>query len=116
VNEVKLNDGSQPTTNAESPAAAGGVVVVVDTEDNDDKDWVSLDEAGGNLGLPYDTNQPQTISEQIAQVSVGSALTPAISHRSPRNSLYRTSQKRQRRSHRLRSTGFVLHYRGYTWP
>ena len=112
MNEVQLNDGSQSTTNAEPSAAAGGVVVD-DTED-DDKDWVSLNEAGGNLGLPYDGNQPRSISEQIAQVSINSTLTPAIPHGSPRNSLYRTSQKRQRRSHLLRSISFVLQYRGYT--
>jgi len=68
VNEVKLNDGSQFTANVEFSAAADGIVVE-DPEDNDDKDWVSLKEVDENLGLPHDGNQPQTISEQIAQVS-----------------------------------------------
>jgi len=64
VNEVKLNDSSQSAVNVEFSAADSNV-----TEDNDDKDWVSLNEAGENLGPPHDGNQPQTISEQIAQVS-----------------------------------------------
>lgn len=64
MNEVKLNDSSQSAVNVEFSAADSNV-----TEDNDDKDWVSLNEAGENLGPPHDGNQPQTISEQIAQVS-----------------------------------------------
>lgn len=70
MNEVELNDGSQSTANV------GFSTVVDDTEDNDDKDWVSLNEAGGNLGLLHDDNQPQTISEQIVQVSIDSVFTP----------------------------------------
>jgi hypothetical protein len=67
VNEVKLNDGGQSTTNVGLGAADG--IVAEDPEDDDHKDWVSLNEAGENLGLPRDGEQPQTISEQIAQVS-----------------------------------------------
>jgi len=67
VKEVKLNDGSLPNANVELSAAADGVVVE-DPENSDDKDWVSLSGAGENLGLPRDGNQPQTISERIAQV------------------------------------------------
>jgi hypothetical protein len=68
-----LNDGSQPTASVEFTAAADGIVVE-GSEDNDDKDWISLNEVGESLGLPHDGSQPQTISEQIAQVS----LTPSI--------------------------------------
>lgn len=68
MNEVKLNNGSQSTTNVEFSATADGIVVE-DPEDPEDDDWVSLSGAGENLGLPHDINQPQTISEQIAQVS-----------------------------------------------
>jgi len=68
VNEVKLNDGGQSTANADFSAATGGIAVE-DPEDNDDKDWVSLKGVDENLGLPHDGGQPQTISEQIAQVS-----------------------------------------------
>ena len=74
MNEVKLNDGSQSTVNVEFSAATNGIVVE-DPEDNDDKDWVSLNGAGENLGLPHDGNQPQTISEQIAQVSISNTYS-----------------------------------------
>lgn len=70
MNEVKLNDGSQSTANV------GFSTVVADTEDNDDKDWTPLNEAGGNLGLLHDDNQPQTISEKIVQVSIDSTSAP----------------------------------------
>ena len=73
MNEVKLDNGGQSTANVEFSAAAGGIVIE-DPKDNDDKDWVSLNEAGGSLGLPHDSDQPQTISEQIAQVSVEPCL------------------------------------------
>ncbi|KAF9654351.1 hypothetical protein BDM02DRAFT_138295 [Thelephora ganbajun] len=66
VNEVKLNDGGHSTVKVEFSAATDGIVV----EDNDDKDWLSLNEVGENLGLPHDGHQPQTISEQIAQKSI----------------------------------------------
>lgn len=68
MNEVKLDDGGQSTANIGFSAAGDGVVVE-DPEENDDKDWVSLDEVGESSGLPRDNSQPQTISEQIAQVS-----------------------------------------------
>ena len=67
MNEVKLNDGSQSAVNVEFSATDSNVTE--DPEDTDDKDWVSLNEAGENLGPTHDGNQPQTISEQIAQVS-----------------------------------------------
>lgn len=69
MNEVKLSDGGQPTTGVEFTAAVDGTVAE-DPGDNNDKDRVSLNEAGEGLGLPHDTTRPQTISEQIAQVSV----------------------------------------------
>jgi hypothetical protein len=72
VNEVKLYNNGQSSTNVEFPAASYGVVVE-NPEDNDDKDWVSLNELGENLGLPHDGDQPQTISEQIVQVSAESS-------------------------------------------
>jgi len=53
----------------EFSAAADGIVVE-GPDDIDDKDWVSLNGAGEGLGLPHDCDQPQTISEQIAQVGV----------------------------------------------
>ena len=74
MNEVKLNDGGQSTTNMEFSATADGIVVE-DPEDNDGKDWASLNEIGENLGLPHDGDQPQTISEQIAQVSTNQSLS-----------------------------------------
>lgn len=67
MNEVKLNDGDQSTVNVGSTAVADDFVVE-DPEDNDDKDWVSLTEASESLSLPDDGSNPQTISEQIAQV------------------------------------------------
>jgi len=92
VNEVKLDDSSQSTANVEFSAAG---IVVDDPEDNDDKDWVSLNEIGENLGLPHDVNLPRTISERIAQVSAESSFTRPTFDGSPRNSSCRTSQKRQ---------------------
>lgn len=94
MNEVKLDDSSQSTANVEFSAAAGGIVVD-DPEDNDDKDWVSLNEIGENLGLPHDVNLPRTISERIAQVSAESSFTRLTFDGNPRNSSCRTSQKRQ---------------------
>ena len=76
VNEVKLDGGSQRNGNAELSAAAG--CLAEDPDDNDDKEWVSLDELGESLGLPRDGKQPQTISEQIAQVSAEPSLIRSI--------------------------------------
>ena len=106
MNEVKLNDGGQSTTNMEFSATADGIVVE-DPEDNDDKDWASLNEIGENLGLPHDDDQPQTISEQIAQVSTKPTLIHSIPDGDPRNSSCLISPKRQRRSHLLRSADSV---------
>jgi hypothetical protein len=69
VNEVKLNDDGQSTVNVELAAVADSIVTE-DPEGNDDKGWVSLTEADQNLGLPRNVPKPQTISEQIAQVSM----------------------------------------------
>lgn len=113
VKEVKLNDGSLYNANIEFSAAADGVVVE-DPEDNDDRDWVSLSGAGENLGLPHDGNQPQTMSEQIAQVSISGPVL-SIPDRSPRNSSCRISQKRQKQYHHLRSIDFDLPYSDYIW-
>jgi len=77
VNEVKLDDCGQPKGNAELSAAVDGIVAE-DPDDNDDKEWVSLNELGENLGLPHGSKQPQTISEQIAQVSGESSLHRTI--------------------------------------
>lgn len=74
MNEVKLNDDGQSTAHVEFTAAADGIVVE-DPEDNEGKDWISLNDAGENLGLPHDGSQPRTISERIAQVSTPPGVT-----------------------------------------
>lgn len=66
MNEVKLNDGDRTTVNVEFTAVADGPTV----GDNDDKDWVPLTDASESVGLSHDDSKPQTVSEQIAQVSV----------------------------------------------
>ena len=68
MNEVTLGDASQSNGNVELSAATSGIVTE-DHDEYDDKDWVSLNELGENLGLPHEGKPPQTISEQIAQVS-----------------------------------------------
>lgn len=103
MNEVELHGGSQPTANVEFSAATDGIVV----GGGDDKDWVSLNELGGDLGLPRDGNQPQTISERIAQVSADPSLNHPVSDDNSRNSSCPTSPKRRRRSHHLRLADFV---------
>ena len=107
MNEVKLHDDGQ---------GVEATIVAEDPEDNDDKDWVSLNELGENIGLPHDGKRPQTISGQIAQVSTEQSLNRSIPDRDSRNSSCRTSLKRQRRSHHLQLADFVLRYSGYTWP
>lgn len=64
VNEVKLSDDGQSTANVEFAAAASGIVV---EDPEDDKDWISLNDAGESSGLPHDGSQPRTISERIAR-------------------------------------------------
>ena len=115
MNEVKLDDCGHPNGNVEFSAAAGGIVAE-EPDDNDDKEWVSLNELGENLGLPHGGEQPQTISEQIAQVSMDPSLYYTVPHGNSRDSSRRTSQKRQRRSHRLQSADCALRSSGYTWP
>lgn len=79
VKEVKLDDGGQSTAKPEFTATVDSIVLE-DAEDNDDKDWVSLNDAGQSLGLPHDSGQPQTICEQIAQVSTTPCITRAFIH------------------------------------
>lgn len=64
VNEVKLDDRGQSTVYVE-PTATDNIII-----DDDDKDWISLNEAGENPGLQQDAIKPQTVSERIAQVRV----------------------------------------------
>jgi len=115
VNEVKLDDYGRPNGNVELSAVAARIVAE-EPDDDDDKDWVSLNELGENLGLPHGGEQPQTISEQIAQVSVEPSPYCTIPHGNSRDSSRRTSQKRRRRSHHLQSADFALRSSGYTWP
>lgn len=68
MNEVKLHDGGQSAVDVELTAAKDGAVIE-GPDDNDDKDWVPMTDSGKSLGLPHNDSKPQTISEQIAQVS-----------------------------------------------
>ena len=77
MNEVKLSDDGQSTVNVEFTAAADGTVAE-NPEENDDKDWLSLTEADQNIDMLRDGSKPQTISEQIAQVSVTHCTTPVF--------------------------------------
>ena len=114
MNEVKLDDDSPSKGNVE-PSTVAACIVAEEPDENDDKEWVSLNELGENIGLPHDGKQPQTISEQIAQVSAEPNLDRSIPHGNSRNSSRRTSQKRERRSRHLQSAGFFLRYSGCTW-
>lgn len=114
MNEVKLDDGSQSNGKVEFPATVG--VVAEDHDGHGDEDWVSLNELGENFGLPHDVKYPQTISEQIAQVSAEPNPSCYIPDDNCRNSSCHISPERPRRSHHSRLADFVLRYSGYTWP
>ena len=115
MNEVKLDNGGQPNGKVEFSATVDGTIAE-DPDDNDDKDWMPLNELGENLGVPHDGKPPRTISEQIVQVSAEQSPNHPIPDSNCRNSSRHTSPEPRRRFHHLRLAGFVSRYSGYIWP
>ena len=111
-----MNDDGKPSANVEF-SATSDAIVVEDLEDSDDRNLESLNVLGESLGLPHDGNQPQTISERIAQVRAKpySGVYP-FPDSNFRSSLCPTSPEQQRRSRHLRLTDSSARYSACTWP